>query len=75
MRSPIKLEFSEKYDKDHAREYFLKHQDGLARRLSHKRDEQLARRAWHWLASLAWYWTCRAVLAVSGRCWQKNPIG
>ena len=45
MRSPIKLEFSEKYDKDHAREYFLKHQDGLARRLSHKRDEQLARRA------------------------------
>lgn len=26
-------------------EYFLKHQDGLARRLSHKRDEQLARRA------------------------------
>ena len=45
MRSPIKLEFSEKYDKDHAREYFLKHQDGLARRLSHKRDEQLARKA------------------------------
>ena len=45
MRSPIKLEFSEKYDKDHAREHFLKHQDGLARRLSHKRDEQLARRA------------------------------
>lgn len=26
MRSPIKLEFSEKYDKEHAREYFLKHQ-------------------------------------------------
>lgn len=45
MRSPIKLEFSEKYDTDHAREYFLKHQAGLARRLSHKRDEQLARRA------------------------------
>ncbi|WDY58926.1 class I SAM-dependent methyltransferase [Pseudomonas sp. PSKL.D1] len=45
MRSPIKLEFSEKYDQQHAQEYFLKHQDGLARRLSHKRDEQLARRA------------------------------
>ncbi|MDR2305654.1 MAG: class I SAM-dependent methyltransferase [Paucimonas sp.] len=45
MRSPIKLAFSEKYDRDHAREYFLKHQDGLARRLSHHRDEQLARRA------------------------------
>lgn len=45
MRSPINLEFSQKYDKTHAHEYFLKHQDGLARRLSHKRDEQLARRA------------------------------
>jgi ubiquinone/menaquinone biosynthesis C-methylase UbiE len=45
MRSPIKLEFSEKYDQQHAQDYFLKHQDGLARRLSHKRDEQLARRA------------------------------
>ncbi|HYQ50757.1 MAG TPA: class I SAM-dependent methyltransferase [Pseudomonas sp.] len=45
MRSPIKLEFSEKYDQQHAQEYFLKHQDGLARRMSHKRDEQLARRA------------------------------
>jgi hypothetical protein len=75
MRSPIKLEFSEKYDKDHAREYFLKHQDGLARRLSHKRDEQLARRALAWLASLAWYWTCRAVPAASGRCWRKSPTG
>ena len=45
MRSPIKLEFSEKYYQQHAQEYFLKHQDGLARRLSHSRDEQLARRA------------------------------
>ncbi|AXM96305.1 class I SAM-dependent methyltransferase [Pseudomonas plecoglossicida] len=45
MRNPIKLEFSEKYDQQHAQEYFLKHQDGLARRMSHKRDEQLARRA------------------------------
>lgn len=45
MRSPIKLEFSDKYDRNHAQDYFLKHQDGLARRLSHQRDEQLARRA------------------------------
>ncbi|CAM4095668.1 SAM-dependent methyltransferase [Pseudomonas reidholzensis] len=45
MRSPIKLEFSEKYDQQHAQAYFHKHQDGLARRLSHQRDEQLARRA------------------------------
>lgn len=45
MRSPIKLAFSEKYDQAHARDYFIKHQDGLARRLSHQRDLQLARRA------------------------------
>ncbi|MDT9632892.1 methyltransferase domain-containing protein [Pseudomonas sp. JV449] len=42
MPSPIKLEFSEKYDDEHARNYLLKHQDNLARRLSHRRDEQLA---------------------------------
>lgn len=42
---PIELEFSRKYDRQHAREYFNKHQDGLARRLSHWRDEQLAREA------------------------------
>lgn len=45
MRSPIKLEFSEKHDQQQAQHCFLKHQDGLARRLSHQRDEQLARRA------------------------------
>lgn len=45
MPDPIKLEFSEKYDDKHAQSYLLKHQDNLARRLSHKRDEQLARSA------------------------------
>lgn len=45
MATPIKLEFSEKYTEQHAREYLVKHQDGLARKLSHKRDEQLASRA------------------------------
>lgn len=45
MANPVELEFSRKYDAQHAREYFEKHQDGLARRLSHWRDEQLARRA------------------------------
>ena len=45
MRNPIKLEFSDKYDQQHAQQYFHKHQAGLARRLSHQRDEQLARRA------------------------------
>ncbi len=43
--SPIELEFSRKYDFDHAQQYLQKHQDGLARRLSHWRDLQLARRA------------------------------
>ncbi|KTT57695.1 SAM-dependent methyltransferase [Pseudomonas oryzihabitans] len=45
MKAPIDLPFSQKYDADHARQYYLKHQDGLARRLSHWRDEQLARQA------------------------------
>ena len=35
----------DRYDAQHAQEYLLKHQDGLARQLSHKRDEQLARTA------------------------------
>lgn len=42
---PIDLAFSHKYDREHARQYLHKHQDGLARRLSHWRDEQLARHA------------------------------
>jgi len=45
MATPIKLEFSDKYDDQHAQEYLLKHQDAMARRLSHRRDEQLARAA------------------------------
>lgn len=45
MSPAIKLKFSEKYDQQHATQYLLKHQDGLARRLSHKRDVQLARKA------------------------------
>jgi ubiquinone/menaquinone biosynthesis C-methylase UbiE len=45
MDGPIKLDFSEKYDDQHAQRYLQKHQDGLGRRLSHWRDEQLARKA------------------------------
>lgn len=41
-QSPIKLEFSEKYDQSHSLNYLRKHQDGLARRLSHWRDMRLA---------------------------------
>lgn len=44
-KAPIKLEFSEKYNRAHSQQYFEKHQDGLARKLSHWRDVQLARRA------------------------------
>lgn len=42
---PVELDFSRKYDPEHARQYLAKHQDGLSRRLSHWRDEQLARHA------------------------------
>ena len=44
-KAPIELAFSEKYDQEHAQHYLEKHQDGLARKLSHYRDQQLARRA------------------------------
>jgi SAM-dependent methyltransferase len=45
VSAPIELEFSQKYTKSHSEQYFKKHQDGIARRLSHWRDNQLARRA------------------------------
>lgn len=45
MGGPIKLECSEKYDQLHAKEYLQQPQNGLSRRLSHRRDAQLARRA------------------------------
>lgn len=45
VRQPISLPFSDKYDREHAGKYLRKHRDGLARRLSHWRDEQLARKA------------------------------
>jgi SAM-dependent methyltransferase len=41
----IELEFSKKYDSEHAQQYFIKHNNGIARRLSHWRDEQVARKA------------------------------
>ena len=44
---PIALPFSDKYSEEHARAYFHKHRDGLARRLSHWRDIDLARKALH----------------------------
>ncbi len=47
MSDRIELEFSRKYDKTHARQYLEKHQDGIWRKLSHHRDEQLARKALH----------------------------
>jgi ubiquinone/menaquinone biosynthesis C-methylase UbiE len=43
MSDPV--EFSHKYDREHAGAYGSKHADGFCRTLSLKRDEQLARRA------------------------------
>jgi SAM-dependent methyltransferase len=42
---PIELEFSRKYDREHSARYLEKHRESFARRLSHWRDEQLARHA------------------------------
>ncbi len=43
----IELPFSARYDHAHAQAYHHKHHAALARRLSHQRDEQLARKALH----------------------------
>ncbi|UXZ97420.1 methyltransferase domain-containing protein [Pseudomonas phytophila] len=47
MSKRIELEFSRKYNHEHAQQYLQKHKDNLSRRLSHWRDEQLARTALH----------------------------
>jgi len=44
-QSPIELDFSRKYDRKHAQQYFDKHQDGPMRRLSDWREQQIARAA------------------------------
>ncbi|NHC06541.1 class I SAM-dependent methyltransferase [Azonexus fungiphilus] len=43
--TPIELEFSRKYDRQHAQQYFQKHRAGLMRRLSDWREQQIARAA------------------------------
>jgi SAM-dependent methyltransferase len=45
MSKRVELDFSRKYDDEHAKKYLRKHKDGLARRLSDHRDKHLARRA------------------------------
>ncbi|MHC8318058.1 class I SAM-dependent methyltransferase [Pseudomonas sp. LB3P31] len=45
MDNPIKLDFSKKYDDQHALRYLQKHKDGIGRRLSNWRDVHLARKA------------------------------
>lgn len=45
QKQAVELEFSRKYDQQHAQHYLEKHQDGIARRLSNWRDQNLARRA------------------------------
>lgn len=44
-KTPIQLAFSSKYSKAHAIDYFTKHQQGIARRLTTWRETQLARKA------------------------------
>ena len=45
QKHTIELPFSAKYDRAHSEHYLRKHRTGLAHRLSHLRDEQLARSA------------------------------
>lgn len=41
----IDLAFSRKYNQEHSRAYWQKHRTSLARRLSHRREEQMLRKA------------------------------
>lgn len=45
IEQPIQLEFSSKYDSEHADKYLNKHKTGVSRRLSHWREVQIARAA------------------------------
>lgn len=72
MAGPIKLDFSEKYDDQHAQKYLRKHKEGLGRRLSHWRDEQLARKALALAGEPGWSLIYRPAPDASGRCWQKS---
>ena len=74
MNPAIKLKFSEKYDQQHATQYLLKHQDGLARRLSHKRDVQLARKALALAGEPGSVLDLPSGAGRFGRCWPKNLI-
>lgn len=47
MKSTEELAFSRKYDNQHAKQYFKKHEDGFWRKLSNWRDHQIARKALH----------------------------
>lgn len=38
------LEFSEKYDREHSKNYYVKHQKGLRRRLTNWREQAMARK-------------------------------
>ncbi len=44
-KSKVELDFSKKYDRQHAEYYLRKHREGLSRQLSHWRDVQIARKA------------------------------
>jgi len=44
QKSPS-LEFSDKYDEEHARTYFKKHNSGIERKISNFRDHQIGRKA------------------------------
>lgn len=45
LDSKIKLEFSEKYDSKHSLDYYKKHNEGIGRRLSNWREQNIARKA------------------------------
>lgn len=47
QQAELPLAFSNKYDQQHAQQYFEKHNDGFWRKLSNWRDQEIARKALH----------------------------
>ena len=75
MAGPIKLDFSEKYDDQHAQTYLQNIRTASAVDCPTGVTSNWRARRWRWSANLDWSSICPVVQGVSGHCWRKKPIG
>ena len=71
----VELEFSKKYDRQHAERYLRKHRQGLARQLSTWRDVQMARKALQIAGNPTEVLDLPCGPGASGRCWVRIQSG